>query len=191
MNGIKFVLTGQDKKTLSQVKSLLIEEGNLFVGYSMDIYNVTRLIRARTPELAIIESKPNISEIKNLLDMIDNELLCACILILDSKNKQVINFLKGTKVINYVTKPLYREAFLQISDFCLINYNRVIEYEDKLRKLNESIESRRVVDKAKWILIERENITEEQAYEIIKKKSRDNRMPMKSIAEAIIITRCI
>ncbi|MEN8908040.1 MAG: ANTAR domain-containing protein [Clostridiales bacterium] len=188
MNEVKFVLSGEDKKVLSQVKSVLTEEGNLFVGYSTDIQNVTRLIRARTPELTIIEVKPNISEIKNLLDIIDSELLCACILVLDSKNKQIISFLRNRKVINYVTKPIYRESFLQIADFCIINYNRVIEYEEKLKKLNNSIESKRIVDKAKWILIERDKITEEKAYEVIKKKSRDNRMPMKSIAEAIILT---
>jgi len=190
MDCVKFILAGDDKKTLSSIKRLLIEEGNLFVGYSENRYDAIRLIRSRAPELAVIEVKNNLNEIKSLLNIIEDELLCACTIVLDSRTKENISYLKNTKVTNYIVKPLYRELVLQITEFCLINYNRVIDYEEKLKKLNNSIESKRIVDKAKWILIERDNMTEVEAYEMIKKKSRDNRMPMRSIAEAIILTRC-
>jgi two-component system, response regulator PdtaR len=190
MDCVKFILAGDDKKTLSSIKRLLIEEGNLFVGYSENRYDAIRLIRSRAPELAVIEVKNNLNEIKSLLNIIEDELLCACTIVLDSRSKENISYLKNTKVTNYIVKPLYRELVLQIMEFCLINYNRVIDYEEKLKKLNNSIESKRIVDKAKWILIERNNMTEVEAYEVIKKKSRDNRMPMRSIAEAIILTRC-
>ncbi|MFZ5986536.1 MAG: ANTAR domain-containing response regulator, partial [Bacillota bacterium] len=59
----------------------------------------------------------------------------------------------------------------------------------KVKKLNDTLESRKIVEKAKWILVEQNGLSEAEAYEAIKKKSRDNRMPMKSIAEALILTR--
>jgi response regulator NasT len=76
-----------------------------------------------------------------------------------------------------------------MAEFSLINYNRIIEYEKKLKKLNNSIETKRIIDKAKWLLVEQDSMTETEAYEKIKKKSRDNRIPMRNIAEAIILTR--
>jgi response regulator NasT len=58
-----------------------------------------------------------------------------------------------------------------------------------VKKLNDTLESRKAVEKAKWILVEKEGYTESEAYEAIKKKSRNNRITMKEIAEAIILTR--
>ena len=54
--------------------------------------------------------------------------------------------------------------------------------------MTENYESRKQVERAKWILMERDELSENEAYERIRKKSMDNRMSMKSIAEAIIYT---
>ena len=70
----------------------------------------------------------------------------------------------------------------------MLSYNRVCDYENKLCKMNESLESRRLIGKAKWILINKHNLSEKEAYEVIRKKSRDKRIPMKSVADAIILS---
>ncbi|MDP4092101.1 MAG: ANTAR domain-containing protein, partial [Bacillota bacterium] len=94
-----------------------------------------------------------------------------------------------SRIVTFTAKPVMEEAFLQIVDVSMLNYHRIIEYEQKIRQLNESLESRKVVEKAKWILVKCDGLSENEAFEIIRKKSRDNRMPMREIAEAILMVR--
>ena len=189
MNCAKFIVSGQDKKQLTQVKNTLTSNGNIFVGYSSDPVNILRHIRSIQPDLVIFELSVNFRDLKETIRVIDEELLAACILLLDSRNEEVFEFLRNTRIVSYLSKPVIDYVLLQIVDLSMSNFLRIKEYEDKLRQLNNTLENRRVIEKAKWILVEQDGCTEMDAYKIIKKKSRDNRISMNEIAEAIILTR--
>ena len=141
------------------------------------------------PDFIIVEVCNNFKDLRQSLEVIDEELLSACILIMESRQDEVFDFIRNSRVMTYVAKPVYDESILQIVDLSVINYKRVIDYESRVRKLNDTLESRKLVEKAKWLLVEQEGMSETEAYDAIRKKSRDNRMPMKEIAEAIIMTR--
>lgn len=185
----KFVLAGEEKKLLANIKNTLTSNGHIYTGYSQEPYNILRLIRRHTPDLVIIDTGSCFRELRQTLSVIDEELLAACILVLESRNDEVFEFLSSSRIMTYITKPVFDENILQITDISIINHKRVQDYERKVKKLNDTLESRKVVEKAKWILVEQNGLSEAEAYEVIKKKSRDNRMPMKNIAEALILTR--
>ncbi len=185
----KFIISGEDKKTLACVKNALVSSGHIFIGYSKDYFNILRHIRNSAPELVIIDVGKGFKDLKQTLETIDEDLLCACVLILDTKSDDIFEFIQKSRVMTYISKPVFEEAIVQITDAALINYSRILQYEEKVKKLNETLESRKAVEKAKWILVEKEGLSEAEAYEAIRKKSRDNRVPMKNIAEALILTR--
>ncbi|OGO80817.1 MAG: hypothetical protein A2Y21_09500 [Clostridiales bacterium GWC2_40_7] len=189
MNCTKFLVTGQDKKQLTVVKNTLTTNGYIFVGYSSDPTSLLRYVRNIQPDLLIMELSYNFKDLKQTIQVIDEELLSACILLLDSRNDEVLEFLKNTRIASYLTKPVTNDVLLQIADLSMSNFLRIKEYEDKLRQLNNTLENRKVIEKAKWILVEKDGYTEMDAYKIIKKKSRDNRITMHEIAEAIILAR--
>ena len=185
----KFIISGQDKKVLSHVKNVLVASGHSFVGYASDTSGILRHIRSCMPDFVIIEVSNNFRELRQTLLVIDEELICACILILNVRQDEVFDFIRHSRVMTYVAEPVFRESLIQIVDLSIINFKRILEYENQVQKLNDTLESRKLVEKAKWLLIAQEGITEAAAYEVIRRKSRDNRMPMKEIAEAIIMTR--
>lgn len=185
----KFILMGEDKKTLSLIKNTLVSNGHIFIGYSKETGNTIRYIRNCSPDFIFLEVSGSLKDVRNSLEVIDDEILASVILVLNQRNDEAIDFLRNTRVITYITKPVYDEILLQIVDLSLANFKRIIEYEEKVKKLNNTIEGRKVVEKAKWILVEKSGLTENGAYEAIRKKSRDNRVTMREIAEAIILTR--
>ncbi len=189
MEYAKFIVSGQDKKVLAGIKNSLTSSGHIFVGYSSDPSNVLRHVRSLQPDLLIIEVQNSFKELKPTIEMIDEELLAVCILLLESRNDDIFDFLRRTRVATYISKPVFEEVLLQITDLSLGNFRRVKEYEERLKQLNNTLESRKIIEKAKWILVEQDGYSESDAYEIIKKKSRDNRIAMRDIAEAIILTR--
>lgn len=185
----RFLLNGEDKKTLAAIKNTLVANNHIYIGYTKEMNSILRHIRAYSPDLIIIDVQNNFRELKQHLEVIDDEILAACILILDIRNDDVIEFLRYSRVMSYLTKPIFNEALHQVIDMSLINYNRVLDYEQKVKKLNDTLESRKAVEKAKWLLVEQDGLTEAEAYESIKKKSRDSRIPMREIAEALILIR--
>lgn len=189
MDSGKFIVSGEDKRTLTILKNILVGNGHVFTGYLKETSKLLRCVRTNSPDFLIIEVSNNFYELKPVLEMIDEEILSVCVLILNTRNDEIIGFIKETRVISYITKPIMEEPVIQVVDMSLLNMKRILEYERKVRKLNESIESRKTVERAKWILVEKEGFTEEGAYDAIRRKSRDNRIPMKEIAEAIILTR--
>jgi two-component system, response regulator PdtaR len=185
----KFIIIGEDKKVLSGVKNAVISSGHIFIGYSKEPFNILRYVRGSSPDLLIIEVCNNFKVLKPILEVIDEDLLAACVLIVDGRNEELTEFMRTTRVLTYISKPVFDETLLQIVEISLMSYKRMLDYEQKVRKLNDTLESRKVVEKAKWILVQKDGLTETEAYEAIKKKSRDNRMPMREIAEALILTR--
>lgn len=189
MEYARFILCGQDKKLLSGVKNVLAANNYIFTGYSSDLSNLLRQVRGSQPELVIVSIASDFKALKPVIEVIDDDLLAACILLLESRNDEIFEFLRSSRAATYIAKPFYGEILLQMTDMAVANYKRVLDYEDKLRKLNNSLESRKVIEKAKWLLVEQEGMSEQEAYDVLRKKSRDNRMPMREIAEAILITR--
>lgn len=185
----KFIVSGEDKRSLTVIKNNLVNNGHVFIGYLKEPSNLLRYIRSSSPDLVVVETCGSFTELKRVLEIIDEEILAACVLLLDSRNEEIIDFITNSRVMSYISKPVFDETVPQVVDMCLLNFRRILEYERKVKKLNETIESRKIVEKAKWILVEKEGYTEEEAYESIKRKSRDNRIPMRNIAEAVILTR--
>ena len=189
MGAAKFIVSGQDKKQLSQVKNVLSSGGYIFVGYCSDPMSLMRHIRGIQPELLVLDISGSFKDLKQILQVIDDELLSACILLLESRNDEVFEFMKTTRTVSYITKPVTDYILFQIADMSMSNFIRVREYEEKLRYLSNTLENRKIIEKAKWILVEQDGYTEAEAYNVIRKKSRDNRIAMNEVAEAIIIAK--
>lgn len=185
----KFIVAGEDKKALLSVKNALTESGHIFAGYSRDVAGILRSARSLTPDLVIIDVRGSFGFIRPLIEIIDEELLTAVILLLDSRSDEIFDFIAKTRIVTYIAKPVFSEVVQQIADISMANFRRITEYEDRVKKLNDSLESRKSVEKAKWILVEQDGLSEEEAYNVIRKKSRDNRVPMRNISDAIIMTR--
>lgn len=183
----KFLLVGEDKKTLASAKNALVSNQYIYIGYISEIHNVLRGVRSCFPDLILLDVQDKFYELKPILQVIDDELLSVCILLIKMRTDDIINFIKECKVMYYMVKPVHDDDVLHMAELSLLQFRVIHEYERKLKQMAETLESRKVIDKAKWLLVAKEGLTEAEAYEAIRKKSRDNRMPMKEIAQAIIL----
>jgi two-component system, response regulator PdtaR len=189
MDSVRFVLIGQDKVALSHIKNALVSDGHTFIGYSSNHSGLLKIVRTLQPELTVIEYPGSFRELKQTLEIIDEELLSPCILLMDIRKEEIMEFLNSSRILSYITKPVHEDVLLQIADMLLTNFKRVMQYEDKVRQLNNTLENRKILEKAKWILVEQDRVSEAEAYDMIRKRSRDNRITMRATAEAIILAR--
>ncbi|MCX7710109.1 MAG: ANTAR domain-containing protein [Clostridia bacterium] len=188
MPGEKYVVASLENPMQIAIRNILNPNGYIFLGNCSDSTTLLRLIRSYSPDFVVVDLGMQLRELRTTLETIDDEMLCACIAVGDYKDVEVISLLKKSKALSFCPKPLNREILLHSVEMANMNYQRIYELDRKLKEMTENYETRKVVERAKWILIERDGISENEAYERMRKKSMDSRLSMKAIAEAIIFT---
>jgi response regulator NasT len=88
--------------------------------------------------------------------------------------------------ITLLLKPINRIALLSTIDTVLQNRRRMGKMEKELNQLKKGLEDRKVIEKAKGILMKHKSISEGEAYRRIQKMSMDSRVAMRDIAIKIV-----
>lgn len=83
-------------------------------------------------------------------------------------------------------KPINRLTLVQTARFALSVRNSMTELRNERDSLKKRMDERKVVEQAKWILVEKLNLSEPQAYRLIQKQAMDLRLPQIQVAEDII-----
>jgi len=188
MAGEKYIVASVENSMQIAVRNILNPSGYVFLANCSDGVTLLRLIRSYNPDFVVVDYSLHAGELRNALEVIDDEMLCACILVGDHKNADIVGILDNSKTISFCLKPLNRDMLLQAVDLSIISYRRIFNLNKKLMEVTENYETRKAVERAKRILMERKGLSEKEAYESIRKKSMNSRMPLKSIAESIIYT---
>ncbi|MDP4091802.1 MAG: ANTAR domain-containing protein [Bacillota bacterium] len=188
MAGEKYIVATLDNPSQINIRNILNPGGYIFLGNCFDPVSLLRLIRSYNPDFVVVDLGMQPRELRKTIETIDDEMLCACIALGDYRDIENENLVQRCKVLTLCQKPLSREIFLNTVELANMYYKRLSETEQKLKEMTENYETRKSVERAKWILIKRDGISEAEAYERMRKKSMDSRLTMKAIAEAIIFT---
>jgi response regulator NasT len=92
-------------------------------------------------------------------------------------------------IIGYLVKPWKETDLAPAIEVAIARFEEFRTLEAELRDLQLALETRKLVDRAKGILMDTQGLTEAEAFRRIQKKSMDSRKSMKEVAEAIILAR--
>ncbi len=182
----KYIVATVDNPTQITVRNMLNPCGFMFLGNCNDSITLLRLVRSYNPDFIVTDLALQLRELRPTIETIDDEMLCACVAIGQYKDMEVLQLLEKSKVMAFCPKPLNKDILIQTVEMSLMNYKRVFDLNKKLKEMTENYETRKAVERAKWVLMNREGISEGEAYERMRKKSMDSRTSMKALADAII-----
>jgi len=94
---------------------------------------------------------------------------------------------KEAGVVGYIVKPFRESDLAPAIEVALARFKEFQALEREVEDLREALETRKLVDRAKGLLMDTQGLTEAEAFRRIQKMSMDTRRPMKEIAEAIIL----
>jgi len=89
--------------------------------------------------------------------------------------------------MGYLIKPLRKGELSPAIELAISRFQEFVSLQQENETLKENLESRKVIERAKGMLMEQRGLTEEQAYSLIKKASMNMRKPMVDVAEAIVL----
>ncbi|WP_337288883.1 response regulator [Candidatus Methylomirabilis sp.] len=120
------------------------------------------------------------------------ETLPIPILILSSHlDQELIRRAKEAGVMAYLPKPLREEELLPAIELAISRFEEFTALRKENADLKRILEDRKLIERAKGILMERERISEQQAFARIQKTSMNTRRSMAEIAQAILLSEAV
>jgi len=184
---ISVMVCCSDTKRRNKITSLLQQMGSTVVAEASDAPQALRQVHTLHPQLVIIDIEfydPSSLEIASL---ISREKLAPVILLTTPHHQEVIRALNENYIMSYVVKPINKWALESTVYTVLANFRKMEQMESEINKLKDTLETRKVVEKAKHILMRDQKLTEPEAFRRMQKQSMDKGIAMKSLAEAIIL----
>lgn len=185
MNNIRIVVADSNDKSRKMLCELLIKKGYKTF-QAADGAGVIRICRSIFPELVIMDNNLLGINAHKATEIIEEDKLSSVIFTVTSPNITFYEKLKNRNIFAYITKPINTDQLYQMVEFSISNSNKIRLLEKKIEKLENTLESRKKVDRAKGIVMEKLNITENEAFKWLRKKSMDKCVSMDKIAEKVI-----
>ena len=129
---------------------------------------------------------PDIDGIQAATDVMRAQPL-PVVLITSHYDAATIERAKQAGVMGYLVKPLRAEELSPTIELAITRFQDFLSLREENSTLKVNLEARKLIERAKGLLMEQRKLTEEQAYTLIKKTSMNMRKPMADVAQAIIL----
>jgi len=110
------------------------------------------------------------------------------VLLTSHSEAETIERAKRAGVMAYLIKPLREEELLPTVELAILRFGEFTSLRKENEDLKKTLEARKTIEQAKWILMKSQRISEPAAFALIQRKSMDTRKSMVEIARAIILT---
>ena len=183
------ILVADDESLIRlDVREMLTHLGYEVVGEAGDGAVAIELARKLKPDLVIMDIR--MPEVDGIVaaETLTRERVAPVVLLTAYSDHQLVERAREAGVVGYVVKP-FREAELRpVIELSLARFDEFRTLEREVGNLNEALESRKVVERAKGVLMESYGLKESEAFHRIRKTSMDARKSMREVADAILLT---
>jgi response regulator NasT len=183
----RIILAEDDSVIRMDLREELQRQGYLVVGDVGDGQSAINLTRELRPDLVIMDIRmPEMDGIE-ATRVLTNERLAPVVLLTAFSDDELIERAREAGVVNYVTKPWRQSDLKPAIEIALTRFQEFREMESQVKTLEDQLATRKVVEKAKGVLMEKYKLNEQEAFRRIQKLSMNNRKSMREVADAILL----
>ena len=171
------------------LREMLTNLGYLVVGEVGDGRSAVNLARELKPNVVIMDIKFEGGEFDGIdaARMLTEERIAPVLLLTAYSQRELVVRAREAGVVGYLVKPFREADLVPAIEVALARFGQFQAMEKQVGDLQETLETRKFVDRAKGILMDTQELKEADAFRMIQKMSMNNRKPMKDVAEAIIL----
>jgi len=171
------------------LREMLTNLGYLVIGEVGDGRSAVNLARELRPDVVIMDIKmPGMDGI-DAAQVLTEERVSPVLLLTAYSQQELIERAKDAGVVGYIVKPFRESDLAPAIEVAVARFAEFRALEQEVGNLTLALETRKLVDRAKGILMDSQGITEAEAFRKIQKMSMNTRKPMKEVAEAIILAQ--
>lgn len=187
MERTRVIIADDESLIRMDLREMLTNLGYLVVGEVADGRSAVNQARELRPDVVIMDIKmPDMDGIE-AAKVLTEERIAPVVLLSAYSQRDLVQRAREAGVVAYLVKPYREEELSPAIEVALARFAEFKDLQKQVSDLQEALETRKLVDRAKGILMDKQGLNEAEAFRKIQKMSMDNRKPMKDVAEAIIL----
>lgn len=187
MERTRIIIADDESLIRMDLREMLTNLGYLVVGEVGDGRSAVNLARELRPDIVIMDIKmPDMDGIE-AARILTEERVAPVLLLSAYSQQELVNRAREAGVAGYLVKPFRESDLTPAIEVALARFSEFRALEQEVGDLTETLETRKIVERAKGILMDTQGLSEAEAFRRIQKMSMNNRKPMKAVAEAIIL----
>lgn len=168
------------------LRETLEDEGYQVVGDCGRGDEAVELVRSHKPDVAILDIKmPGMSGLEAAL-LISNEKICPVVMLTAFSQREIIEQARDAGALAYLVKPFQKADLVPAIELAIARFGEMRALTGEVEALGAQLEVRKLVDRAKGILIDKYRMTEDDSFSYIQKMAMSERTRMGDIAGRII-----
>lgn len=187
MNRKRILIADDESLILMDLREMLTNLGYLVVGEASDGVSAVNMARELKPDLVIMDVMMPAMDGIEAARLLTAEKIAPVLLLTAYSQQDLVERAKEAGVVGYLVKPFRESNLAPAIEVTLARFEEFQALQKEVADLKETLETRKLVDRAKGILMTTQGLTEQEAFRRIQKMSMNTRRPMKEIAEAIIL----
>jgi response regulator NasT len=168
------------------LKEMLQEDGYEVVGEAGDGEAAVRLAAEHRPDLVILDVKMPVLDGISAAERISAERIAPVVILTAFSQRELVQRATEAGAMAYLVKPFTKTDLAPAIEMAVSRYTELRALEAEVANLQDRLETRKVVDRAKSMLQEAHGWTEPEAFRWIQKTSMDRRLTMRAVAEAVL-----
>jgi AmiR/NasT family two-component response regulator len=183
---LRVVIAEDEAIIRMDLKETLEEEGYVVVGETGRGDQAVELVRALQPDLAILDVKmPGIDGLE-AAGIITAEKLCGVLILTAFSQREVIEQARDAGALAYLVKPFQKSDLIPAIEVAIGRFRELRNLTGEIDALGEQLEARKLIDRAKGLLMDECGMKESEAFTFIQRTAMSERTRMREVAERIL-----
>ena len=186
MKKLKILLADDEAILRLDLREMLTDAGHEVIGEAANGEEAVKLARELKPEFVIMDVKMPIMDGLTAAKLIAADNIAPVLLLTAYSQQDIVEKASEAGVIAYLVKPIREEQLFPAMEIAQKRFMEMQKLNMELAQLKDSLETRKLLDRAKGILMAAHGMTEQESYRKMQQFSMAKRISLKELAESII-----
>lgn len=187
-DGIRVIIADDEPITRMDLKELLTEEGYTVLTEVSDGFDAVENCKLYHPDLVLLDIKmPFLDGLSAAKIIYEEDLADTIIMLTAYSEREFIEQAKVYGVSGYLVKPIDEKSLVPNIELAVARSKEMKQLRKDMDKVSERLESRSIIEKAKGQVMAQQQMTEQEAYDYIRKLSQMKNLSMRRVAEIILV----
>ncbi len=183
---IRVVIAEDEAIIRMDLRETLEEEGYDVVGETGRGDEAVELVRRLRPDLVILDIKmPGMDGIE-AARIINGEKICGILILTAFSQREVIEQARDVGAQAYLVKPFQKSDLVPAIEVAIGRFGELRSLTGEIDALGEQLENRKVVERAKGVLMDQHQMSEQEAFTFVQRQAMKNRRRMRDVADQIL-----
>ena len=182
----KIVIVDESPIRAAILKEGLREAGYVDVQHIREMHNLLARIYALDPDVIVIDLENPSRDVLEQMFQVSRAVRRPVAMFVDQSDSESARASVDAGVSSYIVDGLKKERIKPILDLCISRFNAFSKLQDELDRTKSALEQRKIIDRAKGIVMKLKGLTEDEAYVLLRSTAMREKKKIGDIAQSII-----